>query len=250
MSDLGIVADRRIINDLNRFKAGPIVELDEPDRSVITIGTNPTFEINGIGLRDIFFAREVGIERLDSNGFWLHEGETLSVTTSDGIIKAKNLLLATGLGFYKPRTMGLPNEEKYSNILYTLKDFNFLKGKKVVIFGGGDSALDWAKEISQISSFVSLVHRRTEFRGNPDTIKGRPVTLYLPYIPHALIESNEKLVGITIEEVNDHHLINLEADYVLVNYGAVPSPSLLGLKPGPTFGALVNEHCEAEPHAL
>jgi hypothetical protein len=72
MSDLGIVADRRIINDLNRFKAGPIVELDEPDRSVIAIGTNPTFEINGIGLRDIFFAREVGIERLDSNGFWLH----------------------------------------------------------------------------------------------------------------------------------------------------------------------------------
>jgi len=181
---------------------------------------------------------------------YVREGETLSVTTSDGVIKAKNLLLATGLGFYKPRTMGLPDEEKYSNILYTLKDFNFLKGKKVVIFGGGDSALDWAKEISQISSFVSLVHRRTEFRGNPDTIKGRPVTLYLPYIPHALIESNGQLVGITIEEVNDHHLINLEVDYVLVNYGAVPSPSLLGLKPGPTFGALVNEHCEAEPHVF
>src|SRR5574344_821954 len=177
-----------------------------------------------------------------------HEKEGIIIQTNRGEMKVRNLILATGLGFYKPRPLGLPNEEKYSNILFALKDFSFLKDKKVAIFGGGDSALDWAKEISKISSHVSLVHRRTEFRGNPDTIKGCPVTLYLPYIPHALIEKDGKCIGVTIENVNDHQLVSLETDYILVNYGSVPSPSLLGLKPGPTFGALVNEHSEAEPH--
>ena len=177
-----------------------------------------------------------------------HEKEGISLKTTQGDMKAKNLILATGLGFYKPRTLGLVNEERYSNILYALKDFSFLTNKKVVIFGGGDSALDWAKEISKISPSVSLVHRRTEFRGNADTIKGCRVTLYLPYIPHALIEKNDKCTGVIIENVNDHTLVSLEADYLLVNYGSVPSPSLLGLKPGPTFGALVDSNCQAEPH--
>ena len=51
------------------------------------------------------------------------------------------IIIATGIGEYQPRKLGLENEEKY-NVLYSLKDYEFLKNKKVVIFGGGDSALD------------------------------------------------------------------------------------------------------------
>lgn len=52
-----------------------------------------------------------------------------------------HIIIATGIGEYQPRKLGLKDEEKY-NVLYSLKDYDFLKNKKVVIFGGGDSALD------------------------------------------------------------------------------------------------------------
>ena len=52
-----------------------------------------------------------------------------------------HIIIATGIGEYQPRKLSLENEEKY-NVLYSLKDYDFLKNKKVVIFGGGDSALD------------------------------------------------------------------------------------------------------------
>ena len=52
-----------------------------------------------------------------------------------------HIIIATGIGEYQPRKLGIDNEEKY-NVLYSLKDYSFLKNKKVVIFGGGDSALD------------------------------------------------------------------------------------------------------------
>lgn len=161
--------------------------------------------------------------------------------------EAKALIIATGLGFSKPRPLGVTNEEKYSNILYSLKDFSFLKDKKVVIFGGGDSALDWAREISAISSSVSLVHRRTEFRGNPDTIKGCQVSLYLPYVPHSLIEKDGACLGVEIEEVNTHEIISLDADNILVNYGSIPAPSLFDLTTSSEgFGATVNEVNQAK----
>lgn len=135
------------------------------------------------------------------------------------------VVIATGLGFYKPRTMGLESEDKASNILYSIKDFSFLKDKKVAIFGGGDSALDWAKEISAISNFVTLVHRRYEFRGNPETIKNcNNLTVKLSYVPYALNVKDDKAISIQIKKVEDDSLIEeIEVDYILVNFGSLPS---------------------------
>jgi hypothetical protein len=100
-------------------------------------------------------------------------------------ITAEYVFVATGLGFHTPRHMEIPDEEKCSNILYSVKDFSIMENKHVVIFGGGDSALDWAKAISAISPYVSLVHRRTEFRGDPATIKDCKVDLYLALRPRS-----------------------------------------------------------------
>ena len=69
------------------------------------------------------------------------------------------VIIATGLGFYKPRPLGLDGEDLYENILYYLKDYHFLENKRVAIFGGGDSALDWAKQISQVTNHITLIHR-------------------------------------------------------------------------------------------
>lgn len=124
------------------------------------------------------------------------------------------IIIATGIGDYQPRKLGFKNEEKY-NVLYSLKDYDFLKNKKVIIFGGGDSALDWANQLSKISE-VTLVHRRDEFRGNVNTIKDCKLKIYLSYIPESLTENKIK-----IKSVKSESSIELDYDYILVNFGQV-----------------------------
>lgn len=162
------------------------------------------------------------------------------VFAADETYKGDFAIVATGLGFQKPRTMGLPNEEKCRNILYALTDLSLMKGKRIVIFGGGDSALDWAREISFLSPHVSLVHRRREFRGNPKTIEGRPIAIYVPFIPESLTEKDGLCLDVTIKNVEDGSLMTLPCDYLLVNYGLTPSLSVLGLPSAKNgFGILV-----------
>ena len=156
------------------------------------------------------------------------EKDGILVSSATESIKTKYVFIATGLGFHKPRTMGLENEEKCSNILYSLLDPMAMKDKKVIIFGGGDSALDWAKGLSTIASKVSLVHRRDEFRGNPDTIKGCKIDVYLSFIPAKIDYSNGLCNNIVIKSVKDEHEVSLPSDYVLVNFGQIPAPSTFG----------------------
>lgn len=146
------------------------------------------------------------------------------VKTTKGEYLAENIVVTTGLGFSSPRKLGLDGEDDCENILYKLSDFTFLKDKKVAVFGGGDSALDWAKEISRLSDNVSLIHRRTEFRGNPDTIKDcKNLKLFLPYIPYSLEKDGNKCAKITIKKVSEteEEFVTLDVDYVLVNYGQI-----------------------------
>lgn len=124
------------------------------------------------------------------------------------------VIYTKGLGIYEPRKLGLEDEDKYKNILYTLDgDYSFLKDKNVVIFGGGDSALDWAKQLSHISN-VFLVHRRDTFRGNAKTLEHCPVVVFLSYIPYKLVDG-----GIQIQSVVDKSVSQLDADYIIVNFG-------------------------------
>lgn len=169
-------------------------------------------------VRDIDMSRVFLNERVVSLD--KEEGGYL-VRTKDDEFHAEAVFLATGLGFYHPRTMGLEGEEEYPNILYALIDPKELADKKVVVFGGGDSALDWAKELSSYAD-ISLVHRRDEFRGDGEKIDGLPIHVYLPYIPRKLIISGGICGGIRIESVKDGSSIDLEADYILVNFGLIP----------------------------
>ena len=79
---------------------------------------------------------------------------------------APSIIIAGGVGSFEPRKFLIKDIEKFENngVFYSVKDKNFFKNKKVCIFGGGDSALDWAIELSKISEVI-LVHRRNEFRG-------------------------------------------------------------------------------------
>ncbi len=88
------------------------------------------------------------------------------VTTKKKIFLSPNIIIAGGVGSFEPRKFSVKNADKFEKkgIFYSIKDKNYFKNKKICIFGGGDSALDWAVELSKFAE-VTLVHRRNEFRG-------------------------------------------------------------------------------------
>ncbi len=97
----------------------------------------------------------------------IKDNNNWKITTSKKkVFLTPNIIIAGGVGSFEPRKFLLKEAEQFEDngVYYSVKDKNYFKNKKVCIFGGGDSALDWAIELSKISE-VTLVHRRHEFRG-------------------------------------------------------------------------------------
>ncbi|MFM7764280.1 MAG: NAD(P)/FAD-dependent oxidoreductase [Sphingomonadales bacterium] len=102
------------------------------------------------------------------------ENGHFEVTTHKGTVhRAPNIAIAGGLGCFEPRKPPIPNLEHYEDngVDYIVKDPEKYRGKKLVIAGGGDSALDWSIFLADVASNVTLIHRRTEFRGHPDSVQ-------------------------------------------------------------------------------
>jgi thioredoxin reductase (NADPH) len=99
---------------------------------------------------------------------------TFVVTTSKGTEhNAPVVAIAGGLGSFEPRKPQLENLEKFeeNGIAYMIKDPEVYRDKKVIIAGGGDSALDWSIFLAEVATEVTLVHRRNEFRGALDSVE-------------------------------------------------------------------------------
>ncbi|MDG2138952.1 MAG: NAD(P)/FAD-dependent oxidoreductase [Flavobacteriales bacterium] len=97
-----------------------------------------------------------------------------TVTTNKGTIhRAPVVVIAGGLGSFEPRKPQLENISSYEEkgIEYIIKDPEIYRNKKIIIAGGGDSALDWSIFLANINADVTLVHRRNEFRGALDSVE-------------------------------------------------------------------------------
>lgn len=149
------------------------------------------------------------------------------VTTTTMTIETKFVLIAHGGGGFVPQK--LKADQHYDNILYFIKDLKQFEGKKVIVLGGGDSALDWAIDLTEYTQDVTLIHRRDEFRAlqsSVDTFKSKGHIL-TPY----MIDEVEGFDGIAkrlhLKHAKTHEKITVDADYILVNYGFVLTKSRL-----------------------
>ncbi len=150
------------------------------------------------------------------------------VKTNKGtLFNTPNIVIAGGVGSFEPRKFSPKECEKFENksILYSIKDKTIFNNKTVSIFGGGDSALDWAIELSK-NSKVNLIHRRDEFRGAESTVnemkaltKNGKINLFTKYQLKS-IKGSEKLESINIEHDNKE-LKTLKTDYVLGFFGLI-----------------------------
>lgn len=109
------------------------------------------------------------VEILDKRG----EGDFLLTTNMGTQIQAKVVCIAGGLGCFEPRKPEVEGLEQFENgkgVSYMVLDPEKYRGKKVILAGGGDSALDWAIYLSEIAEKLTLVHRSESFRGAPDSV--------------------------------------------------------------------------------
>ena len=149
------------------------------------------------------------------------------VTNKKKVFIAPNIIIAGGVGSFEPRKFSIKEAEKFENngVLYSIKDKTLFKNKKICIFGGGDSALDWAIELSKFSDVI-LVHRRNEFRGTEHSIeitkkleKEGKLKIKTPFQINS-IEGQDKVSAITIKN-DDGKIEKIATDYVFGFFGLI-----------------------------
>ncbi|HTT42300.1 MAG TPA: NAD(P)/FAD-dependent oxidoreductase [Steroidobacteraceae bacterium] len=150
-------------------------------------------------------------------------------TAADRRFDAGAVVLAAGLGSFQPRRLGVEGAERFEGtaIQYRIKNAAELAGKRLVIFGGGDSALDWTLELLERAAAVDLVHRRSEFRAAPASVAkmreqvaaGR-MRLF-EGLPHGLLEEAGTLRGVNIKLAGGG-IETLTAERLLVFFGLHP----------------------------
>tara|TARA_X000001036_G_scaffold283845_1_gene263645 strand:+ start:883 stop:1908 length:1026 start_codon:yes stop_codon:yes gene_type:complete len=161
-----------VIDNLDKA-GGQCIEL-YPDKPIYDIPAIP--ECSGKELTDNLIKQ---ISPFKTNFHYSERVEEIAQDKENWVIKTNankkfftpNIIIAAGVGSFEPRKLNLKDTEKFegTSIFYSVQNKNIFKEKNLSIFGGGDSALDWALELSKISN-VTLIHRRDEFRGAPHTL--------------------------------------------------------------------------------
>ncbi|MDR2834307.1 MAG: NAD(P)/FAD-dependent oxidoreductase [Streptococcaceae bacterium] len=164
-----------------------------------------------------------------NNFKWKDDEKLFELTSSSATHYSHSIILAAGKGSFAPRILGIENEEKFvgSAIHYHVDNLEKFRNQKIVIAGGGDSAIDWALLLEMVAKEVSIVHRREQFRAHEysvERLKSSSVNILTPYVIDKL-SCSDKFEGIVVKNVKNKELNTLHVDHVLCNYGFVSSIS-------------------------
>ncbi|KOO48503.1 NAD(P)/FAD-dependent oxidoreductase [Priestia koreensis] len=149
------------------------------------------------------------------------------LTTNSEVHYTKTIIITAGNGAFQPRKLELESATQYEskNLHYFVDDMNKFKDRKVVIFGGGDSAVDWALMLEPVAEKVTLVHRRDKFRAHEHSVEqlmNSKVEIKTPYVPSELVGEDD-IKQVILEKVKGEEKEIIDVDDVIVNYGFVSS---------------------------
>lgn len=154
--------------------------------------------------------------------------DVFKLTTNKGVHFSKTVIITAGNGAFQPRRLEIEGSMKFekSNLHYFIDDLNQFAGKKVVVCGGGDSAVDWSLMLEDLAKEVYIVHRRDKFRAHEHSVENlnnSKVNIKTPFIPVELISDQDKITAIVLENATDKSKEIIELDALIVNFGFVSS---------------------------
>lgn len=231
--ELGLLGLKAEVVDSIRQPGGQCTEL-YPDKPIYDIPAVPVCtgdELTALLLKQIepfdcgmHLGEEVQVVRRNDD-------QTFFVETSSGTqFTSRAVVIAGGVGSFQPRPIRLPGVEDFvdRSLHYRVRNPQQFAGKKLVILGGGDSALDWVLELVDIAERITLVHRRDEYRAMPDSVSKMEKLVAdgrMDEIRNAkakAINGADGQVTSMVIETKEGEATEVEADQVLVFFGLAP----------------------------
>ncbi|MEO3946875.1 NAD(P)/FAD-dependent oxidoreductase [Gorillibacterium sp. CAU 1737] len=164
------------------------------------------------------------------------------ITTTKAVHLAKAVIVTAGIGAFEPRKLELAQADRYEkkNLHYFVKDLSSFAGKRVLISGGGDSAVDWALMLEPIAEEVTLIHRRDKFRAHEHSVEllmKSKVKIITP-TEIAGLNGDDAIESVILRQIKTGEETIVPVDDVIVNFGFV---SALG--PISEWGFRIEDHC-------
>lgn len=153
------------------------------------------------------------------------EDGTFELTTNQGTHFSKTIIITAGNGAFQPRKLNLKEAEAFENrnLHYYVDQMSHFKDKRIALFGGGDSAVDWALMLEPIAKEVTLIHRRDQFRAHEHSVKNlteSSVKILTPFVPEQLI-GDDQIEQVVVKEVRGDLTRTIDVDAVICNYGFI-----------------------------
>lgn len=150
-----------------------------------------------------------------------------TVTTDKAEYHTKAIIITAGVGAFEPRRLEVPDAQRFekANLHYFVSDLNAYKDKKVLISGGGDSAVDWALMLEPIAEQVTLIHRRDKFRAHEHSVENLMASKVNVITPSEItgLHGEEFITKVTLSHIKTKETQEIEVDSVIVNFGFVSS---------------------------
>jgi len=231
--ELGLLGLKAEVIDSIRQPGGQCTEL-YPDK--------PIYDIPAIPVCTGEELTQAILKQIEPFDVGMHLGEEVRVvqrqkddsflveTSSGTQFNSRAIVIAGGVGSFQPRMLRLPNAEDFRNksLHYRVRKPEQFAGKKLIVLGGGDSALDWALELVDTAERITVVHRRDEYRAVPDSVsKLRSLVAAgrMGVIENAKateIKGEGDQISSVVIQPKDGDAIEVAADHVLVFFGLAP----------------------------
>jgi len=230
--ELGLLGIKSHILDTLKAPGGQCTEL-YPDKPIYDIPALPICGAQELvdrlmeQIKPFGAGLHLGEEALELNK--QPDGRFRLVSSAGTVFDTGAVVIAAGVGSFQPRRLGVEGAESFegSQLHYSVKNAADFHGRKLVIFGGGDSALDWTLALAPKASSIALVHRRAEFRGAPasvaqmrELVAAGKVKL-VEGLAHSLLHDDGRIKGVHIK-TSSGALELLDAEQLLVFFGLAP----------------------------
>lgn len=151
-----------------------------------------------------------------------HGDRDFELTTPKGSYRARSVLITAGIGAFTPKKLAI-NLDAYEGhgLYYFVKDTNEFRGRRVLIVGGGDSAVDWALHLEHVCASVSLIHRRDQWRAHEESVRKLLASTVKVRTFHEVkaVHGNGQVRAVTIFDNRTGAETMLEVDALLLNLG-------------------------------